>query len=100
MSCSILGSYDVDGIGQLVAHVRLVSEKFCSVDNTTFDIGVLHHIRMAVWRGISVFKSTGSYGNIDPIRNGRNILLLFDISMFQKRLVEFIKNCCLLYGLL
>lgn len=79
------GSNDADGPGQLAAHVRLVSEEFHRVDRAPVDFGVLHHVRMAVGRGLPVLGPVGAHGHTHPVHNGRDIVLLLDIRVLQKR---------------
>jgi len=63
----------------------MVHEKFRRMDGASVDIGVLHNLRLAYGRGVSVFRSAGTDGDIDPVRDRRNILLLLDIRLLQKR---------------
>lgn len=75
------GSHDAYGLGQLASHVRVVLEEFRRVDRSAVDTGVLHHFQMAERSGISVFRSNGAPGHIDPVRVGQHIVLLFDICL-------------------
>lgn len=59
----------------------MVPKEFCRMDSTTVDIGVLHNVRLANGRGIPVFRPVGTDDDIDPVRDRRNILLLFDIRL-------------------
>jgi len=61
--------------------MRVVYEEFCRVDGTSIDIGVLHNVRLAYRRGVSVLRSAGTNRDIDAVRDRRNILLLFDICL-------------------
>lgn len=81
------GSHDAHGLGQLVAHVRLVPEEFRRVDRSAIDIGVLHHVQMAVGRRVPVFRPDRAHDYTDPVRDRRYIVLLFDIRLFQERYV-------------
>jgi len=59
----------------------MVPEEFRRVDSTSVDIGVLHNVRLANGRGVSVLRPAGTDGDIDPVRDRRNILLLLDIRL-------------------
>lgn len=65
--------------------MRVVHEEFCRVDGTSVDLGVFHNVRLAYRRGISVLRPVGTDGDIDAVRDRRNILLLLDIRLLQKR---------------
>lgn len=82
------GSHDAHGLGQLVARVRLVPEELRRVDNTAVDFGLLHHLRMAVGRGVPVLRPAGAGGHTHPVRDRRHIVLFLDIRVLQKRYLK------------
>jgi hypothetical protein len=64
----------------------VVPEEFYRVDNTPVAAGVFHLVPMAVGRSVPVLRSNGADAHTDPLRDGEHIVLLFDISLLQKRL--------------
>lgn len=82
------GSHDAHGFGQLAARVRLVHEELRRVDSAAVDFGLLHHLPMAVGRGVPVLRSSGAGGHTHPVRDRRHIVLFLDIRVLQKRYLK------------
>lgn len=83
--CRPTGSNDVNGSGQLVTRQRVVPEESDRVDHSAVDVGVFHYVRVAVRSGVPIFRPDGAHRYTHPVRDGRNIVLLPDISLLQKR---------------